>query len=400
MATISVILDKRRSNKDGMFPVKIAVRSRESRAYISLSLYVPASAWIGDGLQRPVMTSYPSSRAMNDRIEKYNMELRQKMMSPDFEEETNGMSATEIKKILMKDKEPKRQPETFYSVAEGFIRECKSKKTEEGYRYTVQKLKLFSAGNLHFKSMNLAFLRNFEDFLERTGSGVNSRSIHFRNIRTLFNRAIDDRIISMDVYPFRKFKIRSEQRDKECLSIDRVRELMLLDLRTETLCMARDFWMLSFLLCGINPIDLFYLKKADGNNRVSFVRRKMQHGSHDVIRLEVQPEAARIVERYAADVDSPYLLVFEGKYTGYEVFVHFLSRKIREIADITGFRGLTMYWARYSWATIADGLDIAEKTISKALGHADRSMAGRKYIAYDWSKVDRANRKVIEALGI
>ncbi|MDR1722695.1 MAG: recombinase, partial [Tannerella sp.] len=57
--------------------------------------------------------------------------------------------------------------------------------------------------------------------------------------------------------------------------------------------------------------------------------------------------------------------------------------------------GLTFYWARYTWATIADSLDIPEKTISKALGHKDRSIAGLKYIAFDWSKVDDANRQVI-----
>jgi integrase len=58
-------------------------------------------------------------------------------------------------------------------------------------------------------------------------------------------------------------------------------------------------------------------------------------------------------------------------------------------------RGLTLYWARYSWATIADNLDISEKVISKALGHKDTSMAGRKYIAFDWNKVDKANREII-----
>ncbi|MDR2234291.1 MAG: hypothetical protein LBE56_14360 [Tannerella sp.] len=33
---------------------------------------------------------------------------------------------------------------------------------------------------------------------------------------------------------------------------------------------------------------------------------------------------------------------------------------------------------------------------SKNLQRPDRSMAGLKYIAYDWTKVDRANRTVID----
>jgi integrase len=121
----------------------------------------------------------------------------------------------------------------------------------------------------------------------------------------------------------------------------------------------------------------------------------MQGGSHSSILLLIQPEAQEIINRYRNDDDSHYLLTFIDKYLSYDNFKSFLSKKIREIAEITGYKGLTMYWARYSWATIADSLDIPEKTISKGLGHVDKSMAGRKYIAYDWSKVDRANEFVI-----
>jgi len=85
------------------------------------------------------------------------------------------------------------------------------------------------------------------------------------------------------------------------------------------------------------------------------------------------------------------------QHTSQRVFYHFISKSLRAIAKKLGFDGLTFYWARYSWATIADSLDISEKVIGKALGHKDRNMAGRKYIAFDWSKVDAANRRVIDA---
>jgi integrase len=126
------------------------------------------------------------------------------------------------------------------------------------------------------------------------------------------------------------------------------------------------------------------------------VREKESNQSHDIIRHLIQPEAAAIIERYKAGGDSEFLLHFESKYAGYDSFRHFVSKKVRGIAKITGFEGLTLYWARRSWATIADGIDIPEKTVSKALGHTDRTVAGRNYIAFDWSKVDRANRAVID----
>lgn len=58
--------------------------------------------------------------------------------------------------------------------------------------------------------------------------------------------------------------------------------------------------------------------------------------------------------------------------------------------------GLTTYWARHSWATIAASLDIPKETISAALGHQLGSTITSIYIDFDQAKVDRANRQVID----
>ena len=197
------------------------------------------------------------------------------------------------------------------------------------------------------------------------------------------------------MYPFRKFKIKSEGKDKVSLSPEQVKKLYEYELNTSALRMARDYWMLSFFLCGINPVDLFHLKKPDSEGRISFIRAKEKGSNHITLRLFIQPEAQEIIKRYKNDDESQYLLHFIDKYVSYDIFKAFLSKKIREIAVITGIDGLTMYHARYSWAAIVDSLDIQEKTISKGLGHVDKSLAGKKYIVYDWSKVDRANERAI-----
>jgi integrase len=61
-----------------------------------------------------------------------------------------------------------------------------------------------------------------------------------------------------------------------------------------------------------------------------------------------------------------------------------------------GVPNLTMYYARYSWATYASKIGVDESVIGKALGHTDVSLAGSRYISFDWSRVDDANRKVID----
>lgn len=69
---------------------------------------------------------------------------------------------------------------------------------------------------------------------------------------------------------------------------------------------------------------------------------------------------------------------------------------MRRLRKHVGIDDKTFYWARYTWATMADKIGIPEKEISKGLGHKDNTIAGKHYIAYDWTKVDRANRQVID----
>ena len=60
------------------------------------------------------------------------------------------------------------------------------------------------------------------------------------------------------------------------------------------------------------------------------------------------------------------------------------------------FPGLSSYWARHTWATIAASLDIPKETISAALGHEIGSPITSIYIRLDQKKVDEANRMVID----
>ena len=54
-----------------------------------------------------------------------------------------------------------------------------------------------------------------------------------------------------------------------------------------------------------------------------------------------------------------------------------------------------LYWARHSWATIAAELDIPKETIAAALGHSSSTVTDI-YINFDRTKIDRANRQVLD----
>ena len=58
---------------------------------------------------------------------------------------------------------------------------------------------------------------------------------------------------------------------------------------------------------------------------------------------------------------------------------------------------LSTYWARHTWATLASSIRIPKEVISASLGHSTGSITDI-YIEFDQSRIDRANRRLIDYL--
>lgn len=101
-------------------------------------------------------------------------------------------------------------------------------------------------------------LENFEAWMAKTMK-VNAYAIHLRNIRTVFNYAIDEEYTTL--YPFRRFSIKKEETRKRSLTVEQIR--LLRDYPCEEYQIRyRDIFMLMFYLIGVNAADLFNAKHS------------------------------------------------------------------------------------------------------------------------------------------
>jgi len=200
------------------------------------------------------------------------------------------MSAAQIKQRYIAFKEKEKY--TFNTYFEDFIKTKKSS-TRRIYETTMDILQKFSPGILCFSDITPKFLRDLEAWLIGKGSSINNMALHMRNIRAVFNTAIDDEVIDLGLYPFRKYKIKKEKTIKRNLTIDEIRRFKDIDL-SGVPGISRDVFMLSFYLIGINLKDLSYLtKKNIQDGRVEYKRAKT--GKYYSIRLE--PEAKRLIKK-------------------------------------------------------------------------------------------------------
>lgn len=296
-----------------------------------------------------------------------------------------------------KEETPKGNFAVFF---QSFIDGKENKGTKGVYKHTLDKIRSFDpdVDNRGFEDIDLKWLTAFEAFCAKTAS-KNARNIHLRNIRAVFNNAIDYEITT--AYPFRRFKIRPEATRKRSLSVEGLRKLF--DYPVEEYAeIYRDCFKLIFMLIGINSVDLWALKSITHDGRIEYKRAKTGR----LYSIKVEPEAMEIINKYRGKNG---LLCIADRWSDSRNFRHQCNKALQRIGQVerkgrggkktitAEFEGVTTYFARHSWATIAyNDLQIPKDIIAQALGHSGSETVTDIYLDKDPKLVDEANRRVID----
>lgn len=366
MATLRVYLDTRRVKSNGEYPIKIVVNHRGD---IMISTGFSASkSQFKNGRFIP---SAKNSSSKNANLSANVAKIEKTLLYLERDGKLNQLSDEQLRNILTK----KEEANSFFETFDRVVSTRMAPKTAEIYSYTLNVVKEFD-NKATFSSINREWLDKFTKHLSGTMS-VNSISIHLRNIRAVFNVALDDGITTS--YPFRKYQIKSERTAHRNLELDEIKRIIAYD---GEYVAFRDFFMLSFYLIGMNMKDMLYLEKtALDKGRIRY--KRMKTGS--IFDINVEPEAMELIEKYKGD---EYLLNFIHAYKDYDGFKRGINYFLKKLSDDKGVinEKLSTYYARHSWATIAASLDIPKETISAALGHSIGSNVTSIYINFDKKK--------------
>ena len=405
MATTKFILDARKVKQGNPLFLRLVINNRNTRAYITLDVKLFPDQWDKERLQ---IINHPLEKQLNLYLMKVKQHVESTVYHLTEDGRIKGMFANDIKeeienKINPQRVEKRKQDEERKNLFVTRFLKCaqsKSKSTCGVYMQTYRRMVAFAGKKLErmrFEDITKDWLIEFDKFMAKTAPSKNSRNIHLRNIRAVFNDAIDDEIITC--YPFRRLDMRPVATAKRNLKVEELRMLFNYPAEKHALYYI-DILKLMFMLIGINTVDLCRLKKiVDG--RVVFNRAK----THRLYSIKVEPEALEIIERYRG---KDWLIDVLDHYTNHNDFTRRINKTLQKIGPVKRvgrggkkiydpiFPGLTTYWVRHSWATIAStDLDIPKDTISHALGHGNNTVTDI-YIEFDQRKVDEANRRVLD----
>lgn len=390
MVKVKIVLDRRREKADGSFPV-VEVRNQDKVRVSTPYLSLPEN-W-GNGEFTDKESNFTRKnivlRDIRNKVERLLLSL---------EEDRIVISDKELRQrinLVIPGKEKQKSEKNFISYLDDFVALKTNEGTKSVYQTTKNKLLAFDP-DCTFETMDKKWLMAFENWMAK-GMKVNAYAIHFRNIRSVFNYAIDEEITTL--YPFRKFKIKKEDTRKRSLTVKQL--VTLRDYPCEQYQERyRDMFILMFYLIGVNAGDLFNAKEIV-NGRLEYKRMK----TGKLYSIKVEPEAMEIINRYKG---KDYLLNVLDEYKNYKDFLHRMGIGLKQIGETERkglggkkirkplFPDLSSYWARHTWATVAASLDIPKETIAAALGHEIGSPVTSIYINFDQKKVDDANKKLID----
>lgn len=238
----------------------------------------------------------------------------------------------------------------FFQQFNEYIDRKENLGTKGLYKRTLSKILDFDKTAMYksFDEINLKWLTDFESFCAKTAT-KNARNIHLRNIRAVFNNAIDYNITS--AYPFRRFKIRPEPTRKRSLTIDELR--MLFSYKVEPyMQIYLDMFKLIFMLIGINVVDLYNLHCITSKGYIEYKRAKTGR----LYSIKVEPEAMEIITKYRGVSN---LLMLSERWNNHANFLHQINKALQRIGTIerkgrggkkiihSEFPQLTTYAARH-----------------------------------------------------
>lgn len=252
--------------------------------------------------------------------------------------------------------------------------------------------------------------------LQKQGKRIPSNrtvSLYLGSIRHLFNEAkkkyndYDKNIILIPNSPFEHVEVpKQEATRKRAIPVDIIKKVWNLPYKNmkkgyKATCrynLAKDCFILSFCLMGMNSADLYNATEMEGNtiiyNRTKTKDRRLDKAQ---MKVDIPKLILPLIEKYK-DMTGKRLFNFYQYYVDEKGFNKAINYGLKEIGALLEVDDLEYYAARHSWATIAlNKVGIDKYTVHAALNHVDDAMKVTDiYIERDFVMENKANAKVMK----
>jgi len=383
---VAIWLDNRRTKNGNLFPVKIRITHNRKR------YYYPTGVNLSEVDFNKAVSNNPGAKFT--KVHQHLYSLQKEAIEAIFEiiENKKAHFTIELFEKILKLNDP--QYRDVFKCFERKIEKSKLEgriKTSECCRSAYQSFKEFTGNEaLSFYEVDKLFLDNYESFMLANKKSLGTIGAYTRELRTVFNEAIDNQIINGDIYPFgnNKYQIPGVTNIKRALrshELVKLIEYMADDNYWEQL--AKNYFLFSLYCQGMNMKDIANLKYGDiEKDTFSFVREKTKRTKKTgrrIITVYLTEESKKIIALLGNQNRSKDNYVFpilnkqlspERKEAVVAQHIKMVNKYLRIIGKKIGIENdITTQTARHSFATSLKRRGLSTETIQELIGHADKS---------------------------
>lgn len=369
MTTIKLAVLKHTRAKDGSYKIRISIGHKSETHYIVTKYRVTDFSHFRNGQ----VVGQPDAQAIN-------IKLRQ--ILTDYDERLDRISdpdryTCEQLRDLLKGMQTRQGGMTFQQLTEQSISELiKDKRTTTAQmrRRQMNKFLAFLGGDILLEEITTRTITDYERWLRQQDISDAYIGMQLTMVKVMLNMAIKHGLVRYERHPFSFYEpVTPEPREMD-ISVEELRRIRDYDTVFKGERKARDLFMLSYYLGGINLIDLMAYDFRD-KTMLEYIRIKTRNKkkTNRTVSFSIPDEALPIIRQYMNPKTGRLSFGTSGTY---DTFKNIVTRDIKRIAKKAGVKDwhrCCYYTARKSFVQHGFDLGISLEVLEYCIGQSMKS---------------------------
>lgn len=399
MTTVEVVCYKYTPLKNNELPLKIRVCKDRKTRYVSIGLSIQEQHW--DFKKNQPKPNCPNREQLEKLIANKISEIRAQIV--EFKASDKEFTATSLVQKVSNSRQSISVGELFQEHI-GYLMEMKRTGYMLSIKQTFNSLEAFNSSlDIPFSDIDISWLRRYETWLRKQGKSENTIGIRFRNLRMIYNLAIEKGIAKEENYPFSSYKVSKLHKAtaKRAIHKKEIKAIINYPVNDKDFYtrLAISLFSFSYFMGGINFVDMAYLTpKNIIGGRLIYRRRK----TAKLINLPLSSEAISILESnnsiggcYLFPILSSSHKTEQMRLNRLHKVITKVNRALKQIGEELNLPvKLTTYVARHSFATVLKREGVSTSIICETLGHSSERITQIYLDSFENSQIDEAMSKL------
>lgn len=401
-ATAKIILFKSKKLSDGSHPVTLRVTFKRNRKYFN----TPFKMFV-DEFENLYSAKRLSKNDQNILTQLRSIEVRAQTTIDRIIEDSKSFSFRQFEDAfytIVKDTNVFR----LFEKRIAYYDEKGAYSTRDSFNCAMVHLKKYCKNeSLLLEDITPEYLDKYEKAHPKLSP--NTLGIYERNLRVIFNLAIENSAISPSLNPFNKHRPPFRPGRKKALIKEDI--IKILNYQTKKFSykwISQQVYIFSYKCNGMNLKDIAALRWTDiSDGRIYFIRSKTINTTArpKIQSIKIDETLQKIIDdlRYYKTSETDYLFPILNKgasdeehYRRKNDFIGTINKNIRRIATKLKIeKDFTFYSARHSWATVLKRGGISVEVISEGMSHSSVRVTEGYLDSFGDDALDKANELLL-----